>query len=108
MSNFIVYDLEAHITDRTRPYVICFYRLRKLAGRYNCDLTLDEIEKCKKDTIAFDGDDCVEKALDFCLKLKGEERKIKNKIVEYNLQLHAHNGSGFSVSSCVWRTRVCF
>ena len=50
----------------------------------------------KKDTIAFDGDDCVSKALDFCLKLKGEERKDnKNKILEYNLRLHAHNGSGF-------------
>ena len=43
----------------------------------------------------FDGDNCVSNALDFCLKLKGEERKVKNKIVEYNLQLHAHNGSGF-------------
>ena len=29
----------------------------------------------KKDTIAIDGDNCVEKALDFCLKLKGEEYK---------------------------------
>ena len=27
--------------------------------------------------------------------MKGEERQVKNKIVEYNLQLHAHNGSGF-------------
>ena len=26
------------------------------------DLTLEEIQKCKKDTIAFDGDNCVEKA----------------------------------------------
>ena len=43
----------------------------------------------------FDGDDCVEKALDFCLKLKGEERKVNKKKVEYNLQMHAHNGSGF-------------
>ena len=37
---------------------------------------------------------CIETALDFCLKLKGEERKVK-KIVDYNLQLHAHNGSVF-------------
>ena len=29
------------------------------------------------------------------LRFKGEERKFKNKIVEYNLQHHAHNGSGF-------------
>ena len=95
LTNFIVYDLETHNTDRARPYCISFYRLSKLAGRYNRDLTSDEIENCRKDTIAFDGDDCVSKALDFCLKLKGEERKVKNKIVEYNLQLHAHNGSGF-------------
>ena len=72
-----------------------FFRLSKLAGRYNRDLTLDEREKCKKETIAFDGDNCVSKALDFCLKLKGEERRVKNKIVEYNFQLHAHNGNGF-------------
>ena len=31
------------------------------------------------------------------LKFKVEERKNKNKIVEYNLQLHAHNGSGFDI-----------
>ena len=73
LSNFIVYDLETHNTDRTRLYVFCFYRLSKLAGRYNRDLTKNEKEKCKKDTIAFDGDNCVEKALDFCLKLRGDE-----------------------------------
>ena len=27
--------------------------------------------------------------------MKDEERKVKNRIVEYNLQLHAHNGSDF-------------
>ena len=95
LTNFITYDLETHNTDRARPYVFCFYRLSKLAGRYNRDLTPSEIDKCRNDTIAFYGDDCVEKALDYCLKLKREELKIKNKIVEYNLQLHAHNGSGF-------------
>ena len=54
-----------------------------------------EKDKCKKDTLVFDGDNCVSIALDFLLKLKGEERKVKNRIVEANLQLHAHNGSGF-------------
>ena len=95
LTNFITYDLETHNTDRARPYVICFYQLSKLARKYNRDLTPDEIDKCKKGTIAFDGDNCIEKALDFGLKLKGEEEKLKNKIVVYNLQLHAHNGSGF-------------
>ena len=96
LTNFILYDLETHNTDRARPYCISFYRLSKLAGRYNRDLTPYEIDKCKKDTIVFDIDNCVEKGLDFCLKLKGEERKtVNNKSVEYNLQMHAHNGSGF-------------
>ena len=95
LTNFIVYDLETHNTDKARPYCISFYRLSKLAGRYNHDLNPSELDKCRKDTIVFDGDDCIEKALDYLLKLKGEERKVNNKIVEYNLQLHAHNGSGF-------------
>ena len=96
LTNFIVYDIETHNTDRARPYVFSFYRLSKLSGRYNRDLNPNELEKCRKDTIAFDGDDCVEKALDFCLKLKGEEYKNKKgKVLEYNLQLHAHNESGF-------------
>ena len=69
--------------------------MSKLAGRYSRDLTPYELDKCKNDTIAFDGDNCVETVLHFCLKLKGEERKVQNKIVEYNLQRHAHNGSGF-------------
>ena len=79
LTNFIVYHLETHNTDRARPYVFCFYRLSKLAGRYNRDLTHDERQKCKKNTIAFDGDNCLENASEFCLKLKGEERKDKKK-----------------------------
>ena len=96
-TNFIVYDLETHNTNRARPYCRSFYRLSRLAGRYNRDLNPSELDKCRNDTIVFDGDDCIEKALDFCLKLKGEERRTSpnNKIVEYNLQLHAQNGSGF-------------
>ena len=94
LKNFIVYDLETHYTDKARPYCISFYRLSKIAGRYEQDPTQDDSQKSMKDTIAFVGDKCISNALDYCLKLK-EERKVKNKIVEYNLQLHAHNGSGF-------------
>ena len=65
LTNFIVYDLETHITDRARPYCISFYRLSKLAGRYNRDLIPYEIDNCKKDTFLFDDDDCIIKALDF-------------------------------------------
>ena len=95
LTNFIVYDLETHNTDRARPYNMTFYRLSKIAGRYERDPTKEELQKSIKDTIAFAGDNCINNALDYLLKIKGEERKVKNKVVEYNLQMHAHNGSGF-------------
>ena len=95
LTNFIVYDLETHNTDRARPYNMTVYRLSKIAGRYERDPTIEELKKSIDDTTAFAGDNCIDNALDFCLKLKGEERKVKNKIVEYKLQMHAHNGSGF-------------
>ena len=65
LTNFIGYDLETHNTNGARRYVFCFYRLSKVAGRYDRDLTPIEIDKCIKDTIALDGDNCVEKALGF-------------------------------------------
>ena len=43
----------------------------------------------------FAGDKCIETVLEFCLKLKGDEPKLKNEVVEYNFQIHAHNGSVF-------------
>ena len=78
-----------------KRYCFSFYRLSKLAGRYNRVLTPYEIDKCREDTSVFDGDSCIGNAVDFCLKLKGQEQQLKNKIGEYNFQLHAHNGSGF-------------
>ena len=54
-----------------------FYRLIKLVARYSRDLITNEIEKCIKDTTTLDGDNCVEKALNFCLELKGDEYKDK-------------------------------
>ena len=39
LTNFIVYDLETHNTDRARPYNMTFYRLSKIAGRYERDPT---------------------------------------------------------------------
>ena len=95
MTNFIVYDLETHNTERARPFCSSFYRLSKLAGRYDRDPTKNELEKSLQDTIAFAGDKCNSNALDYCLKSKGEEYKTSNKVFEYNLQMHAHNGSGF-------------
>ena len=59
LNTFIVYYLETHNTERARPYCISFYRLSKLAGRYNRDLSQYEIDECKNHTTAFDGDDCI-------------------------------------------------
>ena len=53
-------------------------------------------KKVKIDNLVFDGDNCVNNASDFLLKIKGEPRRTSNfKLVEYNSQLHAHEGSGF-------------
>ena len=65
---FIEYDLETHSTDRASAYCISIYRLSKIAGRYNRDLTPYEIDKCKIDIIVFVGDNCINNALDLCLK----------------------------------------
>ena len=69
--------------------------MSKISGRYNRGLTDYQLDKCKKDTIVFDGDNCVSNALNFCLKLKREGRKdFTNKLLENIFQLRAHNGSG--------------
>ena len=61
--------------------------MRKLAGSYHRDRTRGELGKGREDTIAFSADNCVETALGFCLKLKGEERRDKkNNILEDKLQ----------------------
>ena len=80
LTNFIVYDLETHNTDRARPYNMTFHRLSKIAGRYERDPTQEESKKSIDDTIAFAGDNCIKNALDYCLKLKGEERKFNKKL----------------------------
>ena len=66
LTNFIVYDLETHNTDRATPYCISSYRSSKISERYGRDQTRDELDKCKKDTIVFDGNNCISNALDFC------------------------------------------
>ena len=39
LTDFIVYDLETHNGDKAIPYHMTFYRLSKLTGRRNRDLT---------------------------------------------------------------------
>ena len=42
LTNFIVYDFETHNTDRAKPCKMTFYRLSKIAGRYERGPTREE------------------------------------------------------------------
>ena len=65
LTNFIVYDLETHNTDRAKNYKMTFYRLSKIAGRYERDPTQKELKNPITDILAFVGDNCVGNVLDF-------------------------------------------
>ena len=83
LTNFIVYDLETYNSDRTKPYNISFYRLSKIAAKYNRVLIQDDFDRVRRDTLVFDGESCISNVLDYMLELR-DERKVANKIVEYN------------------------
>ena len=95
LTNTVVYDLETFNKNRAVPYCRCIYRLSKLSGKYHRDISEQEYQKCLNDCVVFKGTDCINKMLDHVLSFKGEPKKVKNKIVEYDLYLIAHNGSGF-------------
>ena len=71
----IVYHTENFNTDRAVPYANCIYRLSKLSGKYNRDITQGEYEKCRKDCIVFKGLDNINEMLDYLLQVKGEPKK---------------------------------
>ena len=95
LTNIVVYDLETFNKNRAVPYCSCIYKLSKLSGKYRRDISKQEYQKCLDDCVVFKGTDCINEMLDHVLSFKGEPKKVKNKIVEYNLYLIAHNGSGF-------------
>ena len=67
------------------PYCSCIYQLSKISGEYNRDKLIQEYQNCLIDCVVFKGTDCINKMLDHVLSFKGEPKKVKNKIVEYNL-----------------------
>ena len=99
LANVCVYDIETYNKDRAVPYAIGFYPVTKLCSKWNRDLTQTEIDKCLRDVRLFEGEDCITNMFERLRDLKGEPRKImkngKEFIVEYDLKLVAHNGSGF-------------
>ena len=95
LTNIIVYNLETFNIDKAVPYASCIYRLSKISGKYNQDMTQREYEKCRKDCVVFKGTDSINKFLDYVLRFKGEVKKVKNKFFNYNLYLLVHKGPGF-------------
>ena len=93
--NIVVYDVETFNENRAVPYCSCIYKLSKISGKYHRDISEQEYQKCLNDCVVFKETDCINEMLDHVLSFKGKPKKVKNKIVEYNLYLIAHNGSGF-------------
>ena len=87
------------------------YRLSKLSGKYNRDISEKEYQKSSNDCIVFKGLDNINQILDYVLQFKGEPKRVNTKNVNYNLYLLAHKGSGFDSYVVLknlpqWRTIV--
>ena len=95
ITKIVVYDLETFKKIAAVPYCSCIYKLSRISGNYNRDISGQEYQKCLNDFVVFKGTDCINKMLDHVLSFQGEPKKVKNKIIENNLFLVAHNGSGF-------------
>ena len=95
LTNIVIYDLEIFNKIKAVPYCSCIYKKSKISGKYHRDISEQEYQKCVNDCVVFKGTDCINEMLDHVLSFKGEPKKLKKKIVEYNLYLIAHNGSGF-------------
>ena len=94
LTKMIVYDIEIFNTDRSTPYAMCVYRLNRISCKFYGDITDQELENCYKDCIVFKGTDSINEMLDHDLEFKGEGKNVNYKIVNYNLYISAHNGSG--------------
>ena len=77
----IVYGIETFNTDTAVPYANCIYRLGKLSGKYNRDITQREYEKCRKNCIVFKGTNSINEMLDYVLQFKGEVKKLITKLL---------------------------
>ena len=77
LTNIVVYDLETFNKFRAVPYCSCIYKLSKLSGRYNRDISEQECQKCLNDCVVFKGTDCINEMLDHVLSFKGEPKKVK-------------------------------
>ena len=95
LANIIVNGLETCNKVKVVPYCMCIYTLSKSSGKHHRGITEKEYQKCLNDCVVFKGSGCNIEMLDHILFFKGEVKKVKNEIVEYNIYLIAHNVSGF-------------
>ena len=73
---------------------VVYIKLSKVSGKYHQDIS-EKISKCLNDCVIFKGTDFINEMVDHVFSFKIEPKKVKKIIVEYNLNLIAHNGSGF-------------
>ena len=107
----VVYDIETFYTIKFVLFLNCIYKLGEIPGKPYRHITQTEIEKCKNDCIVFKSTDCINEMLDHVLNFEGKPKKIRKKIVQYELCSIGDNGNGFA--SCIvlnnlpqWRTVV--
>ena len=80
----VVYDIETSNTIRCVTYADCTYRLSKLSGKYNRDITKREHEKCKNVCIVSKGLDNINELIDYVSQFEGEAKTTNNKNVKFN------------------------
>ena len=101
ITSIVVNDLETYSKDRAIPSCSCISKINKICGKNHRDRTEKDFQKCSNDCVVFNASDSFNEILDHVLAFEGENKSVKIKIVEYNLFLVAHNGSGFD-SYVVW------
>ena len=60
----IVYDLETFSTVNCIPYGNCMYKLNRISGKYNRDITERQFENCSNVCVVSKRTDCINEMLD--------------------------------------------
>ena len=77
LTKIVVYDLETFSKIRVVPYCNCIYKLSKISGKYQRDISEQEYQKCLNDCVVFKGTDCIDEMLELVLSFKGEPKKCQ-------------------------------
>ena len=76
--------LETYNKDRAVPYCNCIDKPSEISVKYNRDISEKEYQKCLKGCVVLKGSNFNIDMLDHVLSFKGETKKVKNKMVDYN------------------------